>query len=137
MSRYVTAAAIAGLLLAVALKARKGEEPSPIPGAIVVDAVPDVEAVRVPGGIDLTVRHRFAGSVSSACLVYRFEGSDRTLDRTTNCEKSLERTAKFRSDGQNSEVRLGGHLPNGGSDVRLVLEDETGPKIVLVDVVVE
>lgn len=132
MLRYVTAASIAGLLLAIALKSRTGEgaaDPGSEPPTIAVEK-PRVEAARVPGGVDLRLRHRFAGAVSRASLVYDYEGKKRTLDRTTSCEKALD---KQYHDGYASEVRLGGRLPEGYSRLRLVVEDETGTHIVPVE----
>lgn len=132
MLRYITAASIAGLLLAVAIKSRtsSGEAPPESVRGTVLKARPEVVASRLPDGVALKVRQRFAGAVSRAKLVYRYDGREHTLDQTTNCRKSLEEPG---ADGFSHEVTLGGRLPHGYSGLRLVVEDETGVRIVPVE----
>ncbi|MHC4163388.1 MAG: hypothetical protein ACYSUM_14760, partial [Planctomycetota bacterium] len=88
MWRYLATAVVAVLLLAIALKARQ-------PGAsdsTVASERPEISVVDVPGGEDLTltVRHRFAGSVSRAALVYDLDGRQLTAARRTDCRKLPE-----------------------------------------------
>ena len=49
---------------------------------------------------------------------------------TTSCQKSLEKQFQ---EGYASEVRLSGRLPEGFSHLRLVVEDETGTRVVPVE----
>ena len=134
MLRYILAAAIAALLLTLAMRSRAPEAPADQgPQTTVLDVKPEVAITSVPGGRDLRVRHSFAGSVSRAKLVYELDGSDRTLDKTSNCQKSLADSAALKGDGYGSEVELGGRLPYGATQVRLVLEDETGTRILPVE----
>ncbi|MGH7163564.1 MAG: hypothetical protein ACREID_08770, partial [Planctomycetota bacterium] len=86
-----------------------------------------VRAVRVEGGTAVTVRHRLAGRVSRASLVYEWEGARRTLDEATNCRRSLE-AGGIQDDGESCVVELSGQVPEGATDVRLVLVDETGTR---------
>ena len=130
MLRYITAAIIAGLLLTVAVKARDGKgapaDSGDTEATTVLDEKPDVKVSPVPGGVDLKVSHRFASSVSRASLVYKLEGRERLLDKTTNCQAALDKKTQ---DGYTSVVSLGGRLPTGAKDLRLVVEDETGTKV--------
>ncbi len=126
MFRYIAAAAIAALLLAVALKAHGPDES---PAATVSDESPEISVTEVSGGKRLTVRHRFAGSVSRATLVYDLDGREQTADRRTDCQQSLENSS-IRDSSYVTEVVLSGKIPDGASHIRLVLEDETGIRIV-------
>lgn len=133
MLRYITAVTIAALLLAVALRSRgtgaEAETP-PTGGNVALDVRPELNVTPAPGGgLDLKLRHRFAGSVSRATLMYRLDGADCTLDRTTNCQKSLTTSAEATGGGYESEVELAGRLPEGFSSLRLILEDETGTHV--------
>ena len=136
MLRYITVLSIAALLLTVALKSHTGEAPADSANTTVDETIdtalkPEIQVTPAPdGGLDLRLRHRFAGSVSRAKLVYQLDGNDCTLDRTTNCQKRLSATAKISGDSYESEVELGGRLPVGFSALRLVLEDETGTHVV-------
>jgi len=94
---------------------------------------PEVVTSRVPGGTELVVRYRFAGSCSRAKLVYRSGGEDRVLATTTDCRRSLSRNAEMSGDGYLLQVELEGTLPDGASDVRLILESETGTRIAPVE----
>ena len=136
MLRYATALIIAALLLAVALNSRSGGDagtPATDGDEVVASIKPDLELEpAADGGLDLRLRHRFAGAVSRATLIYELDGSDCTLDRTTNCQRRLNGATKLGGDGYESEVTLGGHLPKGFSALRLVLEDETGTRVVSV-----
>ncbi len=132
MLRYITAATIAALLLAVALKSRPSDahEASPREDATIIHGKPELSVTPSPdGGVDLRLRHRFVGSVSRASLVYELNGTECTLDKTTNCQRSFDSSAKVKGDGFQSEVELAGHLPKGFRALRLVLEDETGTRI--------
>lgn len=139
MWRYLAAAVIAVLLLAVALKSRQpGASPAPdSPGegaARIAAQRPEVSVVDVPGGRDLTVRHRFAGAVSRATLVYDLDGRQRTAARRTDCRKLLEGDGTdLQEDGYTTQVELSGRIPQGASHIRLVLEDETGTTVVPVE----
>jgi len=132
MLRYITAATIAALLLAVALKSRHKDagDATSAEDITVVHARPELSVTpAADGGVDLKLRHRFAGAVSRASLVYELGGTQRTLDRTNNCQRRLDDTAEVKGDGFSSEVQLAGHLPRGFSALRLVLEDETGTRV--------
>jgi len=133
MLRYITAATIAALLLAVALKSRQGDasesdEASPSNDTTIIHAKPNLSVTPAEdGGLDLKLSHRFAGAVSRASLVYDLDGTQCTLDKTSNCQRSLE--GKVKGDSYQSEVELAGHLPEGYTALRLVLEDETGTRV--------
>lgn len=101
--------------------------------SIVLDRRPDFSAEKVEGGTELVVRYRFAGSCSRAKVVYRHEGKDKILASTTNCRRALAHSGKIDSDGYVNEVELSGKLPDGASDIRLVLESETGTRIAPVE----
>jgi hypothetical protein len=133
MWRYIGTAAVAALLLALAIRSRdaatggSGVEPSE---SAAPHAEPEVDAVSVPGGVDLSVRQRLAYSVSRASLVYELNGSEQTLDETTQCQKALESETSAGADrSYECEVFLAGKVPAGASDVRIVLEDETGTTV--------
>jgi len=135
MLRYIVAAALAGLLVMLAIRSSAPANSAPRSQAeTVVGPQPEVALVNVPGGRDLRVRHRFAGSVSRARLVYELDGNDRTLDKTSNCQKSLATSATVKGDSYSGEVELGGRLPYGATQIRLVLEDETGTTVLPVNV---
>lgn len=89
---------------------------------------PEVRSEKVADGTELQVRYRFTGSCSRASVVYRHEGKDRVLASTTDCRRQL-RTSLLDGDGYVNEVELSGTLPVGASDVRLVLESETGTRV--------
>lgn len=137
MWRYLAAAAVALLLLAIALRSRQPDASEP--GAAgeastVASEQPEISVVNVPGGRDLTVRHRFAGSVSRAALVYDLDGRQRTAARRTDCPKLLEGDGTdLQDDGYTTQVELSGRIPKGASHIRLVLEDETGTTVVPVE----
>jgi hypothetical protein len=133
MWRYIGTAAVAALLLALAIRSRDvatGGSGVPQPESEAPHAEPEVDAVTVPGGVDLSVRQRLAYSVSRARLVYELDGAERTLDETTQCQKALSTEAVAGEDrSYECEVFLTGKVPAGASDVRLVLEDETGTTV--------
>ena len=97
--------------------------------AVVLDIRPSVRTQPVEGGIELQVHLCFAGSCSRAKLVYEHQGEVTVLDATTNCRRSLAQDGSKSGDGYISEVALGGTLPTGASNVRIVLESETGTRI--------
>lgn len=133
MYRYLTAVAIACLVLAVALKSRSGAtaaERGPETGVTVSHEHPQVAAVRgADGTTELTVTHRLAASVSRASLVYELKGERHTLDMS-DCQKSLARHA---TSAASTEIELSGTLPAGAKKVQLVLEDETGTRVVPIE----
>jgi hypothetical protein len=136
MWRYLAAAVVALLLLAVALKSRQTDSSSGggDEAPTVATERPEISVVDVPGGRDLTVRHRFAGSVSRATLVYDLDGRQRTAARRTDCRKLLEDDGDdLQHDGYTTQVELSARIPKGASDIRLVLEDETGTTVVPVE----
>lgn len=127
MVRYIVAAAVAGLILAVALKARQADGAAPeVPAAKVLPLAPDVDAVAVPGGRDVTIRYRFAGSVSRAHLTYRLDGCEHTIQPVTDCQRSLADGAGLSDEGYVTVVTLSGFVPKGASDLHVVQENETG-----------
>ena len=131
MLRFIAVTAIAVLLLAVALRSHGGASDSsgaPVPGVIRSQETPDVTVV--DGNV--TVRHRFAGSVSRASLVYDMDGEERTLAVTTACRRAIDGDSKVKGDSYAPEVELAGHLPKGAQRLRLVLEAETGTTILAV-----
>ena len=130
MLRFIAVTAIAVLLLAVALRSHGSATDSsrtPVPGVIQSHETPEVTVV----DDSITVRHRFAGSVSRASLVYEMGGEERTLAVTTACRRALDSDA-VKGDGYASEVELAGRLPKGAHSLRLVLEAETGTTILAV-----
>ena len=98
---------------------------------------PDVRKQKVEGGTEVQVHFCFAGTCSRAKVVYEHEGREKVLDATTNCQRSLVSTSAsnsdVRGDGYLSEVELGGKLPDGASNVRLILESETGVRVAPVE----
>ncbi|MHC4222692.1 MAG: hypothetical protein ACYSX0_04500 [Planctomycetota bacterium] len=131
MLRYIATAAIAALLLVLAVKSRTPEAAEEAPAedpTTVLHAQPEVSEVDVPGGVELHVKLCVDGNVSRASLVYNLQGKHETVDETTDCQKSLSTSSK-RGDGYSSEVELEGLIPTGASQVRVVLEDETGTRI--------
>jgi hypothetical protein len=137
MWRYLAAAVIAVLLLAVALKSRQPDAAASDgagEAATVASEQPEISVVDVPGGRDLTIRHRFAGSVSRATLVYDLDGRQLTAARRTDCRKLPEGDGTdLQEDGYTTQVELSGRIPKGASRIRLVLEDETGTTVVPVE----
>jgi hypothetical protein len=137
MWRYLAAAVVAILLLAIALKARQpdGSAAGAAGGdSTVASERPEISVMEVPGGRDLTVRHRFAGAISRATLVYDLDGRQLTAARRTDCRKLLEGNgADLQDDGYTTQVELSGRIPRGASKIRLVLEDETGTTVVPVE----
>ncbi|MHC4407852.1 MAG: hypothetical protein ACYS0E_01925 [Planctomycetota bacterium] len=101
--------------------------------AEILEQRPDVTAAKVEGGTEVTIRYRFAGSCSRAKVVYRHEGTERVLASTTDCRRSLSQDGKVENDGYLHEVELSGTIPTGASDVRLILESETGTRIARVE----
>jgi hypothetical protein len=103
----------------------------------VLSRAPDVETRPVADGTRLVVRYRFAGSCSRAKLIYRRpgdrQGEERVLAATTDCRRSLSESAAVTGDGYTSEVELAGTLPHDATDVRLVLESETGTRVARVE----
>jgi len=136
MFKYLATATVGALVLAVALKARHaGSGAGGAPEALTItNQQPEVKVVAVPGGKDLTVRHRLLGAISRASLVYDdAKGEPRTVAQRTDCQQSLARAGGLREQGPETEVTLRGTVPTGAVHVRLVLEDETGTRIVPVD----
>jgi hypothetical protein len=131
MVRYVATVAVAGLLLAVALRARHADAPSlEVPGGKLLRTEPQVETVSVPGGADVTIRYRFAGSVSRARLSYELAGKQHTIHPVTDCQKSLDSTAGLSDDGYVTVVKLTGFVPAGARDLRVLQENETGTQTI-------
>jgi len=131
MIRYVATAALAVLLLAVALvlKTRDGRAEQPAAGLTVRAAVerPDSLEVRpVAAGLEVSVRHAFAGGLSRASLVYEMDGKERTAAATSSCEEALLDGARIRARAGLGHISLAGVVPQGAHDVRLILESETG-----------
>ena len=123
MIRYVVAAVVALVLLAVGLYPRSSR------GASTALAVPPgpppvVRVANGPEGRVVTVSHAFRGSVTRASLVYELRGADRTAAVETDCRRG--RAASVTDDGYATVLELTGSLPDGASHVRLVVESETG-----------
>ncbi len=142
MRYFLTSAIIVGLF-GTALYLR-GAEPGPqgTDDAVVLTRHPEVRTEKVANGTELQVRYRFAGSCSRASVVYRHDGEDKILASTTNCRRQLgapnsesnsEGDGLLDGDGYVNEVELTGILPHGASNVRLVLESETGTRIAPVE----
>ncbi|MHC4957503.1 MAG: hypothetical protein ACYTGN_03945 [Planctomycetota bacterium] len=115
------------MLLAVALKSR-GAQPEAAQtessAAVRLNEAPQqLTKRRVAGGVDLRVSHTFAGSISRASLVYDDNGKEQLVDKSTNCRKALG------GNGVASTVELRGRIPEGVTDLRVVVEDETGVRI--------
>ena len=132
--RYILTSAIIVGLFGTALYLR-GAEPKQQDDTVVLKRAPDVRTEKVADGTELQVRYRFAGSCSRASVVYRHDGKDKVLASTTNCRRQLDadNSAQMDGDGYVNEVELAGTLPDGASDVRLVLESETGTRIAPVE----
>jgi len=111
--------------------------------ARVVDLRPEIQTRRVEGGTAIQLHLCFAGSCSRAKVVYEHDGEDKILDATTNCrrvlaerglaDKGISESGAPSGDGYVSEIKLGGTLPDGASNVRIVLESETGTRIAPVE----
>jgi len=120
MLRYVGAAVVVLILLAVALYPRGDRTPfqrepdGPAPAVTVATG---------PDGRVITVSHAVRGSVTRATLVYELGGKDRTAAVETDCRRGEGAVA---DDGYATVVELTGTLPEGASRLRLVVESETG-----------
>ncbi len=133
MFKYIASIAIAALLLGIALRTRSmagADEPGRDHGEVVVTGEqPIVQTVAAPeGGHEFTVRHKFAGAVSRATLVYDTpDGKTRTAATQTDCNKALG--AETSGEGYAAHVDLKGHIPADAVRPRLVLEDDTGTRV--------
>jgi hypothetical protein len=133
--RYILTSVVIVGLFGAALYMRGAEPDSPRDNeAIVLKRSPEVHSEKIANGTALQVRYRFAGSCSRASVVYRHEGKDKVLASTTSCRRQLDAGSassmgQLEGDGYINEVELAGTLPNGASDVRLVLESETGTRV--------
>jgi hypothetical protein len=125
MLRYVAAAVVFLVLLALALRSRPADGGGP---ALLPAAPPGpAPVVRVEPGRDgrvVTVKHTLRGSVTRAALVYEQEGEDRHAAVETDCRRGGD--ASVEDDGYATVVELKGVVPAGATRVRLVLESETG-----------
>lgn len=133
MVRYVTTAAIAilALLAAFLMRSRSGEAFDGTPDEVtVLDDRPAVEVTRVAEGRRIAVAYRYAGSVSRASLVYELDGKHQVADRSDDCAKALADQPGLRGGEYVTEVTLDGVVPENASNLRVVLEDETGTKVV-------
>jgi hypothetical protein len=133
--RFILTSVLVVGAFAMALYLRSGETPptEATEQAEILEQRPEITASPVRGGTEVTIRYRFAGTCSRAKVVYRHEGAERVLASTTDCRKSLSQSGKVENDGYLHEVELSGTLPTGASDVRLVLESETGTRIAKVE----
>jgi len=125
--RYVATLLAAGLLVAVALKSRQaddGDVSLRVPPAEIDGARPDVETRDVPGGTHLRVSYRYAGAVSRARLVFESQGQRYTVQERTDCGRLRA------SDDAATTVELDGVIPRDATGVCVVLEDETGVRVV-------
>ena len=128
--RYILTSVLFVGLFGAALYMRGAETPEAADAdAIVLERSPTVRATKVEGGTDVQVSYRFTGACSRATVVYRLAGEDKVLASTTNCRRQLQDTGRIDGDGYVNEVELAGVLPEGASDVRLVLESETGKRV--------
>ena len=129
MIRYVATAAIAILVLLAAflVRGRTGDAGDEV---TVLDDRPDVEVTRVAEGRRITVAYRYAGSVSRASLVYELDGDERVADRADDCAKAIGDQPGLRGGDYVTEVSLDGVVPDNASNLRVVLEDETGKTVV-------
>jgi len=129
MWRYLLPAAAAVALFVLAIRAH--EEGSSPPEArqdasVTPHETPVLHAQRDAGGVEVTVQQRLAHSVSRARLVYDLDGSEHTVDETTECRRLLESRSQPAPGGYGCEITLKGRIPPRAGDLRLVLEDETG-----------
>jgi hypothetical protein len=122
MGRYVAAAGVALILLALALWSRGEPAASPAQG----NGGAIVRVAQEPTGRVITVSHVLRGSVSRAALVYELEGEDHTAAVETDCRRGLARGTSVTDDGYATLIELTGTVPHGASRVRLVIESETG-----------
>jgi hypothetical protein len=121
--RYVAAAVVVLVLLAIALrsKADQGDAPklSVPPGP-----PPVVRTVPGPGGRVVSVKHTLRGSVTRAAIVYEADGEEREAAVETDCRQAGDTSVE--DDGYSTIVELSGTIPDGATNLRLVLESETG-----------
>jgi len=113
MFKYLATATVGALVLAVALKARHaGSGAGGAPEALTItNQQPEVKVVAVPGGKDLTVRHRLLGAISRASLVYDdAKGEPRTVAQRTDCQQSLARASRAGPGDRGDAPR---HGPDG------------------------
>ena len=139
MFKYIASIAIAALLLGIALRSRGAEragEATPDPGEVIATGEqPHVQAVAASaGGFDFTVRHKFAGAVSRATLVYDTpNGETHTAATQTDCNKALAAGTLESGDDYAARVDLKGHIPADAVRPRLVLEDDTGTRVFVLE----
>ena len=81
-------------------------------------------SIEVPGGREITINHRFTGRLSRASLIYEVDGERVTAGEANNCEWALG--SRLTEDELSTTVELTGRVPDGVSELRLVVEDETG-----------
>ena len=136
MWKYVVSIVAAGLLLGIALRSHGGTdgEASPTDGELVVTgARPEVD--RAPAGDgahDVVVRHKLVGAITRASLVHDApDGTPRTVATQTDCHRRLEDEGA--DDGYAAHVHLEARVPARATNLRLVLEDDTGIRVYPLD----
>jgi hypothetical protein len=130
MIRYVVIAAVALVVLFGALWIRGRNEPAdPAPEAHILNDRPQVQVKTTPEGRKVAVTYRCAGTVSRASLVYEMDGREHVADRANDCTKALGK----RQGEMTTEVTLDGLVPESATGLRVLLEDETGTRVLPVE----
>ena len=132
MIRYVVIAAVALVVLFGALWLRGRDAPDggdPAPEARILNDRPQVEVTTTPEGRKVAVTYRCAGTVSRASLVYEMDGKEHVADRASDCTKALGK----REGDVTTEVTLDGIVPESATGLRVLLEDETGTRVLPVE----
>ena len=135
MVRYVATAAAALLALTAALALQHGantQDSGPYGDATILEDHPSVELTRIPEGNRVAIAYRYSGSVSRASLVYELNGRRGVADRSDDCAKAVDGEGGVRGGSIVTEVKLDGVVPAGASSLHVVLEDETGTRILAV-----
>ena len=132
MIRYVAIAAVALVILFGALWLRDRDAPAgpdAAPEARVLQDRPQVEVTTTPEGRMVAVTYQCAGTVSRASLVYELDGRDHVADRANDCTKALGK-----HEGElSTHVTLEGPVPETAGKLRVLLEDETGTRVLPVE----
>jgi len=132
MIRYVAIAAAALVILFGALWLRGRESTAGREAgteAHILHDRPQVKVTQGPEGRLVAVTYQCAGTVSRASLVYEIDGQERVVARANDCGKALGK----RPGELTTEVILEGPVPENASRLRVVLEDETGTRVLPVE----
>ena len=132
MTRYIAIAAVALVVLfgALWLRGRDAQADSDAtPEARILNDRPQVQVTATPEGRKVAITYRCAGTVSRASLVYEMDGKEHVADRANDCTKALGK----RPGEMTTEVTLDGLVPESATKLRVLLEDETGTRVLPVE----